>query len=144
MKTITLLILTLFFGMTAHSQTPKEKDKEAILAIMAAQEACWNKGDLQCFMKGYWESDELKFIGKSGITYGWDATLERYKKSYPDKAAMGKLTFDILHVDAIGKKQMLVVGKWHLQRAEDAPNGHFSLTWKKIDKEWVIIADHSS
>ena len=143
-KTLGLLIAIIFAGMNSNAQAPKEKDKEAILGTMARQEACWNKGDLECFMKGYWENDGLKFIGKSGITYGYAATLERYQKSYPDKAAMGKLTFDILHVDAIGKKEIMVVGKWHLKRENDEPQGHFTLIWKKIGGEWVIIADHSS
>ncbi len=144
MKIFAYTLISLFLLGSLRAQTPKEKDKTAILNIMKNQESCWNKGDLEGFMNGYWESEELKFIGKSGITYGWQATLERYKKSYPDKAAMGKLTFDILHVEATGKKQMLVIGKWHLQREKDAPEGHFSLVWRKIGKDWVIIADHSS
>ena len=144
MKYLLTICMILFAATSSSAQAPKEKDKEAILAIMAAQEACWNKGELECFMKGYWESEDLKFIGKSGITYGYDGTLERYKKSYPDKAAMGTLTFTILHVEAIGKKEMMVVGKYHLKREKDEPQGHFSLIWKKIGKEWVIIADHSS
>lgn len=144
MKFLAVLFITLFSVMTTSAQPPKEKDKAAILATMAAQEANWNKGDLEKFMVGYWEDENLKFIGKSGITYGYEATLERYKKGYPDKAAMGKLSFDIKHVEAIGKKTIMVVGKYHLQRENDEPQGHFSLIWKKIGKEWVIIADHSS
>ena len=144
MKFLLLSIIFLFMGLSSQGQPPKQKDKDAILATMKAQEIAWNKGDLERFMIGYWEDENLKFIGKNGVTYGWNATLERYKKSYPDRDAMGTLTFDILHVDALGKKEMMVVGKWHLQRKEDAPQGHFSLIWKKINKEWVIIADHSS
>ncbi len=62
-------------------------------------------------MNGYWESDSLKFIGKNGITYGYDATLERYKKSYPDVQAMGKLKFDILSMKKLDKKHVFVIGK---------------------------------
>ncbi|MEM6272261.1 MAG: nuclear transport factor 2 family protein [Bacteroidota bacterium] len=133
-----------FSGAAWAQQAPKAKDRTAVLAIMDQQENAWNSGDLVAFMNGYWRNDSLKFIGKSGVTYGWDATLARYQKGYPDQAAMGKLTFTIFHVEAIGKKAMLVVGKWFLQRAEDTPNGHFSLLWKKIKGEWVIVADHSS
>lgn len=137
-----LVLITLAPGLSA--QTPKEKDKKAILGIMERQEACWNAGDLECFMNGYWESEDLKFIGKSGITYGWQATLDRYKRGYPTKADMGKLTFEILHVDGISKKSVLVVGKWSLKRTKDDLEGHFSLVWKKIGGEWVIVTDHSS
>lgn len=144
MKYLLLSFTFLLMGISTQGQTPKQKDKDAILAIMDAQETAWNKGDLERFMIGYWKDENLKFIGEGGITYGWAGTLEKYKKSYPNRDAMGTLTFDILHVDAIGKKEMLVVGKWHLQRKEDAPQGYFSLIWKKINKVWVIIADHSS
>lgn len=145
MLRIPLLTLMLLLGSQCLSaQSPSAKVKSEILATMARQEACWNQGDLECFMNGYWESDSLKFIGKSGITYGWQATLDRYKRGYPDRAAMGKLTFDILHVEKISGKSVMVVGKWELKREEDTPGGHFSLLWKKINGEWVIVADHSS
>lgn len=141
---IILLTLVCIIPTLSLAQSVPAKDKTAILDIMQRQEDCWNKGDLECFMVGYWQDDALKFIGKNGITYGYDATLERYQKSYPDKDAMGKLTFTILHVDAVSKKAAQVTGKWHLQRSEDAPQGHFTLLWKKIKGSWVIVADHSS
>jgi ketosteroid isomerase-like protein len=141
---VLLVLVCLLPAANLFAQSVSAKDHTAILDIMARQEACWNKGDLNCFMEGYWPDDSLKFIGKSGITYGWDATLERYQKGYPDKAAMGKLTFTILHVDAVSKKAAQVTGKWHLQRESDAPQGYFTLLWRKIKGEWVIVADHSS
>lgn len=141
---ILLALVWIFPASSLSAQTVSEKNKTAILDIMQNQEDCWNKGDLNCFMVGYWEDDALKFIGKSGITYGWDATLARYKKGYPDKDAMGKLTFTILHVDGISKKAVQVTGKYHLQRKSDEPQGHFTLLWKKIKGTWVIVSDHSS
>lgn len=126
------------------AQALRAADEAAIRAVMAAQEAAWNRGDLEAFMHGYWEDEGLKFIGKTGVTYGWQATLDRYRKGYPDRAAMGTLHFDLLHLERISSKSALVVGKWTLQRAEDQPGGHFSLLWKKIKGQWVIVADHSS
>lgn len=126
------------------AQALPARDEAAIRAIMAAQEAAWNRGDLEAFMKGYWEDEGLKFIGKTGVTYGWQATLDRYRKGYPDRAAMGTLHFDLLHIERISSKAALVVGKWTLARAEDQPGGHFSLTWRKMKGTWVIVADHSS
>lgn len=144
MKKITILLSIALFPLLSYSQAPKAKDKAAILSIMDRQENCWNKGDLECFMNGYWQSDSLKFIGKSGITYGWQATLDRYKKGYPDRSAMGKLTFTIRHVYSAGKKAVFVIGQWHLKREKDEPQGFFSLLWRKVKGEWVIVADHSS
>jgi hypothetical protein len=131
-------------GVSLSAQSLPARDESAIRAIMQQQEDCWNKGDLSCFMEGYWRDEALKFIGKNGITYGWEATLARYRKSYPDKATMGKLSFNLLHLESISKKAALVVGQWQLQREKDAPGGYFSLLWKKIGGKWVIVADHSS
>jgi len=121
------------------------QDTATVRAILKEQVAAWNRGDLEGFMKGYLPSEKLMFIGSRGLTYGWQQTLANYQKSYPDRATMGELTFTILEVKPLGSNHMLVIGKWHLARdkKEDA-EGHFSLTWQKIDGDWYIIADHSS
>ncbi|MEY3441981.1 MAG: hypothetical protein RLZZ519_262, partial [Bacteroidota bacterium] len=134
----------LFLSLSICAQGLKPKDKASILAVMASQETAWNNGDLQGFMNGYWENDSLRFIGKSGITYGWKSTLANYQRSYPDKAAMGKLKFTILRVESLGKSVAHVTGAWLLTREKDAPKGYFTLLWRKINGKWVIIADHSS
>lgn len=141
-----LLLSISFFCIVALNVSAQKQDKNtrAILDVMAKQEAAWNAGNLRDFMDGYWQSDSLKFIGSNGLTYGWQQTLDNYKKSYPNKSAMGKLTFKILSVEKVSSKSAFVIGKWHLKRAEDEPNGHFTLLWKKIDGKWVIVADHSS
>ncbi len=118
--------------------------EEEIRKVMSDQEQCWNNGDLECFMQGYYKSDDLIFVGSSGPKYGWQVTLNNYKKSYPSNAAMGTLSFDLLRLIPLGKKNYLVVGKWSLKRESDNPNGHFSLVFEKIKGEWKIIADHSS
>lgn len=139
-----LYILSLVILVQCMSPLLSEKDKLQILNVMKKQENCWNKGDIECFMEGYWKSDSLKFIGKSGITYGWQNTLDNYKKKYPGKAAMGRLDFEIISLEALGTNAVLLIGKWTLTRESDSPNGHFSLIWKKIKGVWVIVADHSS
>ena len=96
-------------------------------------------------MAGYWKSDSLVFIGKSGLTYGFDKTLANYKKNYPDKATMGILEFDIKKVEKINRKVYFVIGKWHLTRKEKGDiGGHYSLIFKRIKGIWTIISDHSS
>ena len=120
-----------------------EDEKEAIIQVMKQQEKDWNNGNLGEFMKGYWQSDSLMFVGKSGIKYGWKATFDNYKKSYPDKAVMGLLSFDILQIEVNGKTAY-VLGKWSLSREEDNPHGHFALYWKKINGKWVITIDYTS
>lgn len=144
MKEFVFIGLALLFSLQISAQGIKPKDKAAILQIMASQEDAWNSGDLQGFMNGYWESDSLRFIGKSGITYGWKSTLANYQRSYPDKAAMGKLKFTILRVESLAKSVAHVTGAWQLTREKDTPQGYFTLLWRKINGKWVIVADHSS
>lgn len=137
-------LLTVFFFFLSVSLFAQSKNETAIRKILDEQTQAWNRGDLEAFMAGYWKNDSLMFIGKSGITYGWTNTLNNYKKGYPDLTAMGKLHFNILTVKKLSSKYYHVVGKWHLQRTIGDLSGHYTLLFKKINKEWVIVADHSS
>ncbi len=134
------------FGLYLKSTTadPDQAAKEEILKSMLKSQDCWNAGDLEGFMHNYWHSDSLKFIGKNGITYGWDATLNRYKASYPDREKQGTLTFDFIHLEKISDDSWFQVGKYTQVRKKDTLSGHFSLLWKKINGQWRIVADHSS
>lgn len=145
MKQVLFVVVILFSTILSIAQTLYENDKIAIHNVMAQQEKCWNAGDIDCFMNGYWRSDSLKFIGRKGLTYGWQQTLDNYKENYPDKAAMGQLKFDILSIELLSEGAVLLIGKWHLKREDNEDlGGHFSLNWKKIDNKWLIISDHSS
>jgi ketosteroid isomerase-like protein len=138
-------LLTAFLLLVAITTTrAQQKDEQQIRRLLAQQTNAWNKGDLEAFMIPYWHSDSLLFIGKSGVKYGWAVTLANYKKGYPDTAAMGKLHFDILEMRQLSDKNYFVVGKWHLQRSIGDVGGHFTLLWRKIKGQWVIVADHSS
>lgn len=143
MKKIVFFLAAQFlaFSVTTFSQS---KDETEIRRILNRQVAEWNKGDIDEFMKGYWQNDSLMFIGKSGVTYGYTNTLNNYKKGYADTVQMGKLKFDILHVKRISKDAYFVVGKWHLKRTIGDIGGHYTLLWRRINGKWVIVADHSS
>lgn len=137
---ITILMISVLLSCAGVSE-----DVEGIIKeIMQRQESCWNRGDLECFMNGYWESDSLMFIGKDKIHFGYENTLKRYQTAYPDKDAMGHLSFTFIHMEPQGKNSFYVVGKYHLKRTIGDLEGHFTLLWKKIDGEWLIVADHSS
>ena len=141
MKNLFILFAFLVTSLSTQSQT---KDELLIRNSMLEQERAWNAGDLVKFMEPYWMNDSLMFIGKSGVTYGWQNTLNNYKKGYPDTAAMGKLHFDIIHMKRLSVMYYSVVGKWHLNRSIGNVGGHFTLIFRKIKNKWVIISDHSS
>lgn len=140
MRSAAVLVLSLSF-LFSNAQSI---DELAIRQVLSDQEACWNEGDLECFMQGYWKSEKLTFIGSRGITYGWQQTLDNYKKSYPDKSAMGQLTFKLISLDPLSEDFWSVIGKWTLNREKDTLTGHFTLIFRRLDDEWVIVSDHSS
>ena len=140
-KFIAAFIITMLFCLPVSAQS---KDEQTIRTLLEEQRLAWNSGDKEKFMSTYWQSDSLMFIGKSGVTYGWQNTLDNYKRGYPDTAAMGKLKFDILEVKRLSVMYFFVVGKWHLTRSIGDVGGHFTLLFKKVKNKWVIVADHSS
>ena len=132
-----LIILTL----TSFGQV---KDEAEVRNILSRQNQAWNRGDIDAFMVGYWENDSLMFIGGSGITYGYKNTLTNYKKRYPDTTVMGKLTFTLIQLKQLSPEYFHVTGKYYLTRSIGDASGHFTLVFRKIKGNWVIISDHSS
>lgn len=137
------LILFFLFGVAlqANAQT---KDKEAILRLLEQQRADWNAGNVEAYMQGYWKNDSLLFVGKNGPTYGWQKTLENYKKGYPDKATMGYLTFGIKKVELLTKDTAFVLGSWNVKQEKKELKGYFTLLLRKIKGSWKVVVDHSS
>lgn len=107
-----LLIWIFVVSLQACNTETGAADRAEILAMMDHQEACWNQGDIDCFMEGYWPSDSLMFIGQNGVVYGYDQTLERYQKNYPDRSAMGMLGFEIVELQRLSPDFYHMVGKW--------------------------------
>ena len=136
-----LLFLFLIISTAVFSQS---KEENSIRRLMAAQTQSWNRGDIEGFMQTYWKNDSLMFIGKTGVHFGWQETLNNYKKGYPDTTAMGKLSFDLITVKKLSSEYYYVVGKWTLKRTIGDLSGHYDLLFKKINGKWFIIADHSS
>ena len=145
MKILCLLAFLSFFATVAAAQSDSQKARIAddIRAVMNEQAAAWNKGDIPGFMRGYWNSDKLVFVG-STVTRGWQPTLDRYKKSYDSREKMGMLTFSDLEIDVISKDAAVVLGSWSLARAGDNPHGKFTLIFRKFKDGWRIVHDHTS
>ena len=143
-KQFSAIILSIFFWLPCSLMSQESRDIATVKSILLRQQNDWNKGDIDAFMNGYWESDNLKFVGATGITYGYEATLKNYHKRYPDRAAMGQLTFGIKSVEKLSRKVIMLVGTWDLDRASGPIGGYFTLMWKKIKGEWVVISDHTS
>lgn len=144
-KTLVISLMILLFAIAGFAQEKITKsEKEHIFALLNRQVEAWNEGNLEKFMQTYWKSDKLVFMGSRGPTYGWQATLDSYKKGYPDKKAKGHLEFKILDLNKIDTKTVFLIGRFELTREIGDLAGHFTLVIQKIDGEWLIISDHSS
>ena len=145
---IILLTFALVYTSEAKKRKPTRKQQSnpriEIQQVLSAQQKAWNEGKIEAYMQGYWNNDSLTFVGKKGVTRGWKNTLANYKKSYPDKTAMGKLNLELIAIKILGKDIAFVVGKWNLTRSIGDVGGHFTLLMRNIKGKWVIVADHSS
>ena len=119
-------------------------DESQIRAVLDMQTAAWNRGDIDTFMTGYWNSEQTEFLGANGVAHGWQAVLDRYHHSYPDRKTMGTLTFSDLEVHLTCTDAAYVVGKFHLARESDQPSGVFSLDFRKFPEGWRIVLDHTT
>lgn len=140
MKPAVLTFIAIVMSCVVFAQ----HSKTDILTVLHNQEIAWNEGNIDEFMDGYWKSDSLLFIGSKGASYGWQRALDNYKKGYPDKDAMGILSFDIKEVKMLSNEFAFVAGKWNLERKAGDVGGYFTLLFRKIGDRWFIIADHTS
>ncbi len=146
MKSFYFALVLLLLNCSNNQDQQKdtfETDKAEILKVLNAQEKAWNTHDLEGFMQGYWKNDSLKFYGSRGLTFGWENTLNNYKKGYPTKAESGTLNFVINDISKIEGDNYWVMGEYHLKREAGNANGVFIIIFKKINGEWKIIADMS-
>ena len=134
--------------ITASAPAAEPASVVAARDLLAFQRDAWNRADIDAFMQGYWRSDDLRFAGGDSYRTGWQATIERYRKTYPDAAAMGRLDFDLVEVRELAPDAVYVFGKWALERKQDAPgrapHGLFTLIVERKDGRWVVTRDHTS
>ena len=137
-----VMALLMAFAGCAASRTHAPA-REVIPRILGRQAAAWNTGDIEAFMEPYWQSPHLTFSAKGLLTRGWKPVLENYRTRYPDRKAMGHLTFSDLEITELADAAALVLGRWKLERTEPV-GGAFTLVWRRIRGRWLIVHDHTS
>lgn len=127
------------------SKAPNDETaRAAIQTVLREQVDAWNRGEVEAFMEGYARTDSLRFASGGTVHRGWDAALARYRRTYPDRAAMGTLAFRQLDIRVLASRTALVFGAWQLTRADDAPHGLFTLVLRRYPQGWRIVHDHTS
>jgi uncharacterized protein (TIGR02246 family) len=141
MKRLTLLLILVASCYFSLAQSFAEKEIRDIMDHTAKD---WSAGNIDEFMKGYWNSDSVMYVGGGKITYGYQNILSAYKRSFPDSASMGKLVFELLDVRELSPQYYLVTGRFFLTRTAGDAKGVFTLLFRKINGRWLIVYDHSS
>ena len=143
-RRIAFLFLSALVAACVSQPNPR-KDKDqmaaAIRAVMEAQQAAWNRGDIEGFMNGYERSETTTFVSGDEITHGWQTVFDRYKQRYSSAEKMGTLSFSELDIQPINPSYALADGRWLLNRAGDSPHGRFTLLFRETSRGWRIIHD---
>ena len=139
-----IALLLFIFNSCAKSPQENASEIDAIKQVLTTQQICWDNGDIDGFMLGYWNSEKFEFSWVNGTEYGWENALEKYKISYPTKESMGEFIFEILDVKLTSDTTAILDGEWELIRKNDNPKGSFTYIFKKIENNWLIISDYST
>ncbi len=134
-------LLAAFLVSSAESQPAVEPQ---IRAVLQAQTAAWNRGDIDGFMGGYARSPQTTFVSGDKVTHGWQTVRDNYARKYDSPAKMGTLTFSGLTITPLGPAAAFVLGSWSLARKGDRPHGKFTLLFRKLPEGWRIVLDHTS
>jgi len=126
---------------TPDSAKEGEQAVAAVRAVIEAQQAAWNRGDIEGFMDGYERAETTTFVSGDTVTRGWQTVLERYKQHYDSRDKMGTLTFSELDLKPLSPFYVLADGRWQLARANDAPHGRFTLLFRRTSNGWRIVHD---
>ena len=143
MKRLLIVALTLLPVIATAATRVSAKDLAGIRAVLDAQAAAWNRGDIDAYMAGYAQSDDTMFVG-TDVTRGWTKVRDRYKAKYDSRAKMGTLVFSDLDLRPAGSDDVIVTGAWKLTRDSDTPHGRFTLIFHRRPEGWRIVYDHSS
>ena len=145
---IVLAMIPTMLVQGTGSQTPKrERDgaiSSAVRAVLDAQREAWNRGDVAGYMDGYAGTADITFVSGDSFTRGWQTVHDRYQKNYDSREKMGTLTFSDLETTILSSDAVMVLGRWHLQRANDQPHGRFTLIFRRMKQGWRIVHDHTS
>ena len=126
-----------------HTASPTEL---AVIKVLLAQEKAWNAGDINTFVQAYKDSPDTLFLSGT-VNRGFAGMEESYRHQYPNRAAMGNLSFSELEVHPLDERFALCIGRYHLDRQKKAggnADGLFSLIFEKTDKGWKIVVDHTT
>jgi peptidoglycan/xylan/chitin deacetylase (PgdA/CDA1 family) len=137
-------------------QRGEERAREGAAAVLTTQAEAWNAGDLEAFCTVY--ADDAAYVSSTGVTRGREAILARYRQRYPDRAAMGKLSFEIVEARAASGVEFTLLGdaapgrvhgvsivaRWRLAYPDREPaEGLTLVVLRRRGEGWEMVQDAS-
>jgi beta-aspartyl-peptidase (threonine type) len=141
-KQSVIVLALVAIGLTGHA----EDEQGAIRAVLDRQVVAWNQGDIEGFMGGYLQSEDLVFTSGGRVRRGWETTLRKYRERYgnaPD--TMGHLEFGEVETHMLGENAAWVLGRWMLTWPDESSEGGvFTLVMQRTGDGWKVVHDHTS
>ena len=141
----TLILGALLIALTVPPARSLADEAREPVTLLQTQVAAWNRGDLVAFCEVY--GDDATFLSPSGITRGRQAVLDRYRKRYPDKAAMGTLALEPIETRPPSSRDAAAVSiaaRWSLSYPDKpAASGLTLLVMHRVGTRWQIVQDAS-
>jgi beta-aspartyl-peptidase (threonine type) len=141
-----MIFAALCIGSWGWGATDEEDAIAAVRSVLDRQVADWNRGDLDGFLAGYWNSPKVVFQSGGQRFNGWEAMRDRYRRRYQAEGrAMGRLVFSGLDIEPLGPAAALARGRWQLTMPDGStPGGLFTVIFRKLPEGWKIVHDHTS
>jgi len=132
--------------LTAAAQQPDQLFTATRLQLdvtkaLLAQQAAWNKGDLDAYLAFYKDAPDTQAILGAPLR-GLPAIRSRFHTSFPTRDTMGNLEQSQVEVRAMGETFALATGSYHLTRPRKAGgdvDGTFIDIFEKTPTGWKII-----
>src|SRR3954465_8238911 len=112
MKKLIPILLLSALSLAARNVAAATDPAAEIRAVMTAQVAAWNRGDIDGFMNGYAQSAQTEFVSGDKITRGWQTVRDNYRKKYDSREKMGTLKFSDTKITSLGSDAAIVIGRW--------------------------------
>ena len=131
---------------SASAQSSAADLENTVIALYDQQAARWNEGDLVGFTGAFEKTPDIVFVGRSNVK-GYDAVLANFRHYFPNREAMGHLTYSAVEVQPLDAQFMTSTARFHVQRTAEGGgdlDGYFMVVLAKTSEGWKIVRDDST